>query len=129
MTVTTVTISTVMKAATVVTKTTVTPSPGRSPCDQRRVKTVDALQRGFLGRGVQALFPSARRNFTARAMSSASPVRRSGVRETKRWWASSSVSFSGHKIAPGATALTRTAGPSSCASDLVSDHKPALVAQ
>ena len=60
-------------------------------------------------------------------MSSGVPSRRSGVCEMIRCRDSSSNdSSSGHRIGPGATALTRTSGASSRASERVSPTSPAL---
>jgi hypothetical protein len=65
---------------------------------------------------------------TARAMSAGSPARFSMVCEMMRWRDTSSklASSSGHMIGPGATALTRTSGANSRASDLVRPTSPAL---
>lgn len=73
---------------------------------------------------------SARRKCTAFAMSSGLPSRRSGVCEMMRWRArSSNTSRSGHMIGPGATALTRTSGASSRASERVRPASPAFAVE
>ena len=62
-----------------------------------------------------------------RATSSGLPCRLRLVREMIRRWVTSSSPCSGQRIAPGATAFTRTSGPRSRARARVSITTPALV--
>jgi hypothetical protein len=69
---------------------------------------------------------SAAKNRQLRATSSAEPARLRAVRLMIFSCSARSMASAGHSTGPGATALTRTCGPSSRASALVSMRRPAL---
>jgi hypothetical protein len=69
---------------------------------------------------------SVAKNRQARATSSAEPARLSAVRWVIFSCSARSTPSSGHITGPGATAFTRTCGPSSRASERVSMISPAF---